>query len=74
MARYKKMTEAQILERDRDLESLREILNSDKYDGVCMKLSQLTGKSYSTILQIKNNKPNPHYSTVKMLLKAVEQL
>ena len=68
------MTPAKILERDRDLESLREILNSDKYDGVCMKLSQITGKAYNTILQIKNHNPNPHYTTVKMLLKAVEQL
>lgn len=74
MARFKKMTAQQEAERNEDLETLRNMLNDEKHEGICMKLSQITGKSYSTILQIKNGKPNPRHSTIKKLLAAVEDI
>ncbi|MGB1291774.1 MAG: hypothetical protein ACPG5Z_06550 [Pseudoalteromonas sp.] len=74
MARYKQMTESQIAQRDEQLEDLRKILNDENATGLCIALSRDTGKAYSTIREIKRGAANPHYSTVKMLLKAANKL
>ena len=74
MARYKEMTETQKAARDSDLLDLQAILLDSKNAQAAQKLSRITGKAYSTILQIKKGVANPSHATVKALLRGCEQL